>query len=313
MAARKAGGDFKNLYDFCQRVDSKQVNKRALEALILSGAFDYMPLPVERSVLFSALSDAVRTAEQQANNQAAGMEDLFSDMLSSDDSEADPYEHHRHVLPWRLKQRLQGEKDTLGLYISGHPYDEYRTEVRPWLSSDLAGIRASKQGQKIGGLIVDIRTMKNRRGENMAFIRLDDNTAQVEVGLFKEVYEEYRPHLEVGQVCLIEASINEDEYRGGLRVAARKLDSLEQARKKYIKQVRLKLENQSISPHLCEDLAKLLSDTDDQGLEVLLHIRTQTCECDVQLGAKWNINPTDEQLANLKQRYGENNLELIKR
>ncbi len=315
VRARNTGGAFLDLYDFCQRVDSKHVNKRALEALVLSGAFDYIENSPERAILFASISDAIRTAEQQANNQAAGMQDLFADMPLVDDLPTDPYAHHRGVLPWRMGVRLEHEKRVLGLYMSGHPYTEYAQELRPWLSAELAQLTASKDSQKIAGLVVDKRSMKSKRGDNIGFITLDDNSARVEVGIFNDkdnaIYDEYFHQVKLDQVWVLDVLVSKDEYRGGQRLVARMLYPLEVLRKQKIKQLRLKLGQQALASDFCAQLDKQLQYKDLQGCDLLLQVATQTCVCDIQLGSNFRVQPCDEQLTLLKQLYGEQQLELI--
>lgn len=322
MRARESGGAFVDLYDFCQRVDGKQVNKRALEALVLSGAFDYMPNSPERAILFASITDAVRSAEQQANNQAAGMQDLFAD-LPVDDTQADVYAHHRHVLPWRMGVRLEHEKKVLGLYMSGHPYAEYAQELRPWLSTELAQLTSSKKTQKIAGLVVDKRSMKSKQGNSFGFMTLDDGKTRVEVGIFNEregknkaanpLYDELFHQIKLDQVWVCDVQVSKDEFRGGQRVVARALYSLDDARKNKIKQVRLLLTQQALSGDFCEHLAQHIVHKDENGCDIIVRVMTATCECDVQLGKLWRICPSDEQLGLFKQVYGEQQLELIYR
>ena len=126
LAAREEK-PFADLFDLCSRTDPRKVNRRALEALIKSGALD--ELGAERSVLMSALDDALRAAEQSAANEAAGMGDLFGEVVPTSGS-GDPYRDHRRARSWTLRDILAGEKESLGSFLSGHPMDEFEQEVR---------------------------------------------------------------------------------------------------------------------------------------------------------------------------------------
>src|SRR5690606_3146429 len=127
IEARRSGGPFKNLFDFCARVDLKRVNKRALEALIRAGALDH--IGPSRARMMSSINEAVQRADQQSRNESAGMIDLFGSMVpeAGDD---DVYSASRGVPEWSDKERLRQEKETLGLYLTGHPFDEYEKEIR---------------------------------------------------------------------------------------------------------------------------------------------------------------------------------------
>ena len=117
VAARESGGDFRDMFDFCQRVDGKKLSKRVLEALVRCGAFDRLEYTAPRSVLMASITDAIKSAGQSAANEAAGMIDLFGEVQAEEADTADVYERHRYLRKWTLKERLEGERDTLGLYV----------------------------------------------------------------------------------------------------------------------------------------------------------------------------------------------------
>ena len=135
-------GPFKDIFDFCKRVDPRKVNKRALEALIRSGALDRLgpgvDLDYDRAVMWNTLSEAVKTAEQSAASADAGMGDLFGDIAPSGASPADVYSEFRRTRRWSMKERLSGEKETLGLYLTGHPIEEYEEELKHFVSSSIS-------------------------------------------------------------------------------------------------------------------------------------------------------------------------------
>src|SRR5690606_26806741 len=148
IAARNSGGPFKNLFDFCARTDARKVNKRALEALIRAGAFDQ--LGTDRAVLMASMPDAMLTAEQAANNSSSGIADLFGDVVPMGDS-GDVYKDFCSVRPWSTKQRLEGEKETLGLYVTGHPIDDYEAELRRFVPNRIVDLKADSHTQTVAG------------------------------------------------------------------------------------------------------------------------------------------------------------------
>ena len=173
IEARETSGDFKDLFDFCKRVGSKKINKRVLEALVASGALDDLVPNKERSVLYSAIPDAVQSADQSERNSDAGMMDLFGEIAATADDAASlelAYERHITTRSLTLKQRLKGEKDTLGLYVTGHPIDSYDHELGRFLRCRLDQLMAKKDKQWIAGLVVASRTMKTKRGKTIAFL-----------------------------------------------------------------------------------------------------------------------------------------------
>ena len=162
IEARKEGGKFSNLFDFCDRVDLRKVNKRALEALIYSGAMD--TLGPSRARMFAAIEEAVQCADQNSRNQAAGIEDLFGEVVP-DDSERDVYENTLGVREWSEKDRLMLEKDTVGLFLSGHPFDAYEQEVRNFSKTSIANLKPAKKRTVVTGLMIAVRLMKTKRGK----------------------------------------------------------------------------------------------------------------------------------------------------
>ena len=133
LAARNEGRSFKDLFDFCARVDGRKVNKRAIEALIRSGAFDLIgpegDIGYRRAVMLAAMDQAVKLAEQHARNTSSGMGDLFGESIVESASDIN-YTSYGAARSLSGRERLNGERDTLGLYLTGHPIDEYEEELR---------------------------------------------------------------------------------------------------------------------------------------------------------------------------------------
>ena len=171
LAAREEG-PFSSLFDLCARTDPRKMNRRALEALIKSGALD--ELGVERWVMLAALDDAIKAAEQVASNTAAGMTDLFGDVMTASETSDDLYQEHRGARPWSLTELLNAEKESLGSFLSGHPMEAFETEVRKFAPRRIRELQANNQGV-VAGLIMDIRTIKTQRGP-MAVLTLDDGS-----------------------------------------------------------------------------------------------------------------------------------------
>ena len=175
IAARKEG-PFLNLFDFCARVDVRKVNKRALEALVRSGALDtigpQVDVDYDRAVLWAALSEAVKTAEQHHANKNAGMTDLFGQVETVAQASGDVYADYAQQKRWSIKERLNGERDTLGLYLTGHPIDEYDKELTHLVSGRLSHLKPDKAKQTVAGLVVAFRVMKTKKVTTWVLSRL---------------------------------------------------------------------------------------------------------------------------------------------
>ena len=309
VEARNAGGDFKDLFDFCERCDSKRINKRVLEALVRSGGFDCFG--EDRAVMMASIEDAVKAANQSAANEASGVFDLFGDAEAeaAECDQHDVYEKFRHLRGWTLKERLQGEKDTLGLFVTGHPFDEYEDEVRQLAPTKLSNLRDDKKVQKLAGLIVNLRIMKNKRGENMCFITLDDRTGRVEVSLFSEAFEKVREVIDKDKVIIIEANVRHDDYSGGLKANAINAMEISQARLNYAKSLKVKVRRDQLDNKFVASLKEMLNPVNvaqgEHGCPVILQYSNDSAQADIQLGDMWRILPTDEQLLVLKYAFGE--------
>ena len=251
VEARRREGPFKDLYDFCRRVDIKKVNKRTLEALVSAGCFDDFAatlrpdLPSDeayeiRGALMSQLPSAVQAAEQDRQNNELGMMDLFGEM---DGVVAAPPLIMTPELIWGDKHRLKAEKNTLGLYLTGHPIDEYRDELKRYTS----GARLDKLADTgyngscyFAGLIIDIANFGTRN-----VITLDDGTSRLEVSCYTERFNRVKEQLKIDEVVVIKGSIRE---RDG-RIFAR-LDnamSMVDARLRWMKKISIKVHGSDIN------------------------------------------------------------------
>ncbi len=219
VEARNADGPFKDLFDFCRRIDPKRMNKRTLEALIRSGALD--TTGPNRAVLAAAMEDALKAAAQNHANQNLGMLDMFGDAFAAEEEAGDVYAEYRHAREWTDRERLSGEKDTTGLYLTGHPIDEYERELKRFVSTRISDLKPSREPQRVAGLVVAMRTMKSKRGDTMAFITLDDRTGRIEASLFGELFDQLRGQIESDQVIIVEGKSPAMTSRAGCACAAR--------------------------------------------------------------------------------------------
>lgn len=204
VLARKKGGKFDNLFDFCQRVDIKKVGKRALEALIKSGCFDDMPWDISpsyhaRAGLWAQLPHAMQAAEQTYANARTGIMDLFQEDLKS----APPLDLS---VVWGTGERLKGEKEMLGLYLTGHPIDEWRDEIGKSVQPISKALPAKSAW--ICGIIFDVANFGNR-----VVIFLDDGSARVQVSCYTDKFNAHKNTLTVGEIVIMEVAISEYEGR----------------------------------------------------------------------------------------------------
>ena len=220
LRARKEGGPFQNLFDFCRRVSKHSVNRRTIEALIKAGAFD--GIEPNRAAMLASVPTAMEAAEQAARsaNQASLFGDDSGDVVAGELAK---------VAPWDLHKKLTEEKSALGYYYSGHLFDAWRDEVRRIVPMQLARLEPQRDLQWMCGVLAGVRTMMTRRGK-MVFAVLDDGTAQVEISVFNELYEKHRNRLREDQLIIVQGKVSNDDYSGGMRVVADQLYDLQLAR-----------------------------------------------------------------------------------
>ncbi|MGB1061765.1 MAG: DNA polymerase III subunit alpha, partial [Ketobacter sp.] len=227
---------FRNLFEFCRRLDLKKLNKRSMEALIRAGALD--KLGPDRATLMASLEEAMRYAEQESKNQDLGIMDMFGAV----DEEERPEPEWAKVKPWSDDERLNGEKETLGLYLTGHPIDQYLEEISHFTTSRIADVKPGNSRESrsiVAGLVIAQRVMKNKRGDKMAFLTLDDKSGRLEISIFSDAYEEYKDQLIKDAVLVVEGDVSLDDYSGGLKMVTRKVFGIAQARENYARLISL--------------------------------------------------------------------------
>jgi DNA polymerase-3 subunit alpha len=232
--ARQAGGGFRDLWDFCRRIDLQKMNRRVLEALVRSGALD--ELGANRATLMQHLPLAIRLAEQHKASHSSGQVDLFG-MVEETASGPDPQLAGQVWGEWEEEERLQGEKETLGLYLTGHPVNRFEPELNALMGNRLNVLlstpkgRGDREKRTVAGLVVGVRHGKTPRGR-MASLVLDDRTGRLEVTVFSELYDQFRELLAVDRLLVIAGTLNFDEFRDAWSLRASEVQTLEQAREK---------------------------------------------------------------------------------
>ena len=293
LKERDASGSFKDLFEFCARTDRRLLNKRALEALIRAGAFDSLHEP--RWVLMAALEDAIKAAEQKASNTASGIDDLFGDFspVPSAGNSSEVYAAFRAVRPWTGRERLTGEKETLGLYVTGHPIDDYEAEIRKFIPTRIVDLRAdAKSSQKIVGLVVAVRTMKTKRGDTMAIVTLDDRSARIESTIYAETFQAAREHIAKDTLIVLEGSVVHDDYSGGLSMRCNGVMSLDQARELSARNLTIRM-NGGSSPQSVAALAQVLQRAESGACPIVVDYDRGDSSGRIVLGQRFCIKPTD--------------------
>lgn len=306
--ARAEGGAYTDLFDFCRRVDLKKVNKRALEALIRSGAMD--KFGTGRARLMASIEKAIQQAGQQSRNESVGMVDMFGDLIGTGEDE-DLYADVAHVREWPEKERLKGEKDTLGLYLTGHPFDEYEKEVRRFVRSSIAELQPSRSPQRVAGLIVAQRTMKTRTGSTMCFITLDDRSGRIEATLFAEAFNANRNLLQGDQVVVLEGQVSHDDYSGQMKMRVSSVMDVATARQSFSRGICLNLRADQLQNGVLDRLDETLRPFRSDGSPVWIEYQSEQARTRIELGDTWKVQPDDTLLLELRYLVGDKQVELV--
>lgn len=286
---------FVDLYDFCARVDLRKVSRRVIEALIRSGTLDCFG--EHRAGLMANMEPAILAAEQRAKNRIQGQVDLFGETLVETDLNRTTLQD---VSPWPMQEILQGEKDTLGIYLSGHPLDQYSRELK-LLATSIRDLRAERNKKiTIAGLIVNIRSLYTRKGERMAFVAVEDKTARQEVAIFSDLYHAKRELLVKDNLVVIEGEVGHDDYTGGFKMRAQEIIDWETACMRSAKY--LKVEVQALNPSFTEKLSRLLKPAVvKEGCPVRIFYRNENAQSVLKLGENWQVKPANYLIEQLKQ------------
>ncbi|MEQ9565801.1 MAG: DNA polymerase III subunit alpha, partial [Pseudomonadales bacterium] len=312
---RKKDGPYRDLFDFCSRVDLRKVNKRSLEALILAGAIDAVGPKAEnkgcsRAQLLALLPEAIKTADQNAQNLSAGIEDLFGGAGVENQEAGSCYQTPVEYYPWSNREVLQKEKDTIGLYLTGHPLDDYADEIYALSGHKISNLKASRTKQWLGGLVIGMRTIRTKRGDNMAIATLDDRSARIDVTLFADAYEQCRHFLAKDAMVLVEGQVEHDDYNGALRVRGEKLVSLYEMRRQRAQGLALRIDGQDMAPATIDSLREAVMPYIGGNCPLQIRYRLNGYGGDLSLGDQWKVEPSDELIHRLKQLLGSDSVSL---
>ncbi|MFP4079715.1 MAG: DNA polymerase III subunit alpha [Ectothiorhodospira sp.] len=319
LEGRERGGPFADLDDLCLRADSQKINRRTLEALIRAGALD--SIGPNRATLMHRLPRALSRAEQHLRDQSMGQGDLFGVVEAP---HADGVVEEDALPEWDEESRLLAEKETLGLYLTGHPILRYEQELAQMTKKRIADLLAELSGDADGqdggsppqgrgrpreqtvvvaGLVVAIRTRNGHSGR-MAFLILDDRSGRVEVALFGDDYPRYRHLLVKDRLLVVEGGAAIDEFSGGVRLRCRQLMDLDQAREHFARRLDLAV-NGNGSPELVQRLRAHLEPHRSGGCPVVLDYCNREARARFRFGEGWQVRPSEELIHDLKGLLGE--------
>lgn len=308
LSARDQDGPFRDLFDFCNRVDIKKLNKRVMEKLILSGAMDR--LGPHRAALMATLEEAMRAAEQHAKAQAVGQVDMFGVLTEEIDDVKKAFANVPH---WPDKVWLEGERETLGLYLTGHPINQYSGELRRYTSGRLCDLHPTSRDTvtTAAGLVIAARSMVTKRGNKMGIFTLDDRSGRLDVTLFSEALEKYEELMQKDRILVVSGQVSFDDFSGGLKMSARELLDINDARERFARAIRISLDEQRIDERFFPRLCEILEPARAGVCPVQVNYRRPGSRVRLTLGTEWRVTPTDQLIDDLRVLLGRERVELV--
>ena len=299
IQVRERSGPYRDLFDFCHRVDNRVVNRRVVESLVRSGAFD--GVDDNRAALLASVGLALEGAEQAS--RSANQTNLFGDV-----EDHRPTMHLASVSRWNDLERLKQEKAAVGYYLSGHPFRTYESELRGFAPTRLDQVGAQSNTVMLAGIIVSQRIQMTRRGR-MGVLVIDDSYARLELTVFNELYEQHRHWLKEDTLIVVEGKVSKSMFDDSenLRISAEKLFDLQKARAQFARALKITCNGQSSG----EKLRALLTPHLKGPCPVAIEYYNKGARCEIKLGEEWKVHPRDELIASLREWLQPENVKLL--
>jgi len=302
---REAEGSYASLDNFCNRMDLRKANKRALETLVRSGAMDTLDPDHNRARLLRGLPRCMHAAEQTQRDQEAGQQDMFGSLQAASTSSDTSNERElSDIKAWPELQRLQAEKDSLGLYLTGHPVKVHFRDIRNFTTCVLGDLHKripteSKNRRGASMTLAALVTSLRRRTPRGHFIAMEDHSGRVDAFLSNEAFAAYADLMEKDTIVVIEGNVVADSFSGSYRIAANHIMSLADAKARFAKGVNIAVSGPDES--LCTVLAATFRPYQNGASPVYLHYRNQRARVSLELGRDWTVKPCEELIAALNE------------
>ena len=298
---REKSGDYKNLKEFCRRIDTERINRRALEAMIKSGAMD--DFGIARRQLIQELPNAVKSADQEARARAAGQNDMFglAEPVVEEQLPASP-----RLEEWTERELLVNEKEALGLYLTGHPFDAVRQDARylvdgklvdiaseppPQTSTGERNYRQPRREVTVAGLIMDIR----KRGNRVTVV-LDDDSGRLEVSLFAESFQEFRHLLIKDEIVVVSGALRFDDFMGAWQVNAKTVLPIDRVIESKARSMVLCVAPNGQGQNLLHRLHDVLLPYREGSCDVAVQYTGSDAVARLNLGPDWSVRPSRSQI-----------------
>jgi DNA polymerase III subunit alpha len=320
LEERAQSGPFRDLENLCRRVDLQKVNRRVLEALIRAGALD--SLGPNRASLMAALPECLQRADQARKAKEAGQNDLFGLAAPAETEASDESGQIAELPEWEEGDLLAAEKETLGLYLTGHPIRRFQDELRQIITAPIGTLiaaepesdgnqsygRRKQRPVTVAGLAVEVK----KRGGRVS-LTLDDSTGRIEATLFEDAFNRFRHLLSKDALLVVQGRLGFDEFINGWRINVREITDMDEAREAAVKGLLLRWRADGVDREFVNRLKEILSPYRQGGCRVTVHYVNGLAEARIPLGDDWRVRPTNALLRQLEKLVGEDGIRRVYR
>jgi DNA polymerase III subunit alpha len=300
IAERESNGPYIDLFDFCNRVDLRKTNKRVLQALTKAGALDQ--LGPNRSVIMATIPEAMRIAEQNSRNQIMGQDDLFGGPMPVAGQASG---HFTQARPWTEEYLLQAEKDTLGLFLTGHPIERYLAEIEQFNGNRIRNLSPTRREQTIviAALVVAVSVKRNKKGDKWGIVTLDDQSGRIDMKVYSNVFEEYNHLLVKDKVIVVDAEVGFDSFndQGTLALTCKTVRSFSQTREAFADRLQIDMVGAMLSEEGVQQLKDALEPYQNGRCPVVIKYQRYQAEGIIKMGENWFVEPTDDLMHRLNE------------
>lgn len=308
MRAREKGGYFKELFDLCARIDVKCVGKRVFEKLVMAGALDR--LGPHRAALMYSLNEAIQASDQHHKAEQLGQSDMFGVLAETPEYVEKAY---AFVRPYTEQEILDGERETLGFYLTGHPVTQYLKELDYYTNgirlNDIAPTERTKM-TIVAGFVVSCKIIMTKKGNRIGIATLDDSKGTVDIMLFSEALERYQHLLVKDAILIASGQIMSNEDYGGFKMTVRELHNISEMREKYARGLAISLDASQVNESFLQKLKETLSQKRDGSVPVYLYYQKENARLRLKFGTMWRVTPDESLLVDLRKLIDQKQVEL---
>lgn len=307
LSARQQDGIFKDLFDLTARVDLKKINRRTFDALIMSGSLD--KLGPHRAALMKNLEDALKASDQHSKMEALGQSDMFGVLTETPEEVQNAY---ANTPKWSEQTILDGERATLGLYLSGHPIGRFLKELAHYAPVRLNELQPTFRGQNatVAGMVVGYRVAVTKRGSRIGIATIEDRSGKLDITLFSEALETYGDLIEKDDIIIATGSIQFDDFSGGLKMSAREIMTLDDARTRNAKSLALAINQEQLDAKFVKELTACIAPYKEGTLPLHFYYQNEQGRALLKGGLEWRVTPSEKMLVGLRALLGESSVEL---